>query len=69
MDKLAPGAKQYFGVLVAGHNSQLVSEPQELIERMDNDQLSTMLFAIAETLKNNRKKTGVETKEKVLAVS
>lgn len=57
MDKLAPGAKKHFGNLVAGKNTDFFLEdivanlnPAEIVEAMNDEQLSKLMFAIAARL-------------------
>jgi transcriptional regulator with XRE-family HTH domain len=69
MDKLAPGSKQYFASLIAGYDRSFTRAPQEMIESMDNNQLSAMLFLIAEALRKNRENTDVKIDAQLLTVS
>ncbi len=62
MEKLAPGAKRYFGNLVAGNDSDYFLEavaqsiePAEMVELMSNDQLAKLMFAIANRIENMNK--------------
>jgi transcriptional regulator with XRE-family HTH domain len=69
MDKLAPGSKQYFASLIAQSDRPFVRNPQEMIQSMDNNQLSAMLFLIAEALRKNRENTDVKIDSQLLTVS
>lgn len=69
MDKLAPGSKQYFASLIAGYDHPLTRDPQVMIQSMDNNQLSSMLFLIAEALRKNRENTDVKIDAQLLTVS
>jgi predicted transcriptional regulator len=63
MDEIAPGAKRYFGNLIA-ENYDRVSpedlavsiEPEELVALMSNEQLSKLMLAIANRIGNIDKK-------------
>ena len=63
MDELAPGAKHYFGNLIAENYGQisvediaLSIEPNELVALMDHEQLSQLTMAIANRIGNLDKK-------------
>lgn len=63
LDELAPGAKHYFGNLIA-ENYERVSpedlavsiEPEELVALMSNEQLSKLMLAIANRIGDMDKK-------------
>ena len=57
IERLAPGAKRYFGNLVAGNDTAYFLEaiaqniePSELVELMSDEQLSKFMFALAARL-------------------
>ncbi len=68
MERLAPGARKYFATLLAGCDLQSV-DLEALVQNMDSNQLSAMLFAIAEAMKDNREKTGIVESERALIAS
>ena len=74
MEKLAPGARRYFGNLVAGNDTTYFLEaiakdiePSEMIEMMDNEQLAKFMLALAvklgKELKNQKKSEQTETEQ------
>lgn len=61
LDKLAPGAKKYFGNSIAQNNADFFIEdlvnsidPADLIRAMDDGQLSKLMFAVAARLGNKK---------------
>ena len=77
MEKLAPGAKRYFGNLVAGNDTTYflesvaqTIEPAEMVELMGNLQLSKFLFALAAKLgkQQQNKKNTEQTEEDLMLI-
>ncbi|MDJ0719723.1 MAG: helix-turn-helix transcriptional regulator [Prochloraceae cyanobacterium] len=68
MEELAPGAKRYFATLLAGCDLESV-DLQALVENMDNNQLSAILFVIAEAMKDNCENTRIVTPQRDLIAS
>ena len=71
IEKLAPGARRYFGNLVAGNDTAYFLEgiaqniePSEMVELMSDEQLSKFMFALAARLgeksKNQKNKKNTE---------
>ncbi len=59
IDELAPGAKKYFGNLMAGNHDDFLLEdlaanvePSQLVAAMSNEQLSKLTMAIAKRIGN-----------------
>ena len=62
LEKLAPGARRYYGNLVAGNDTEYFVEevidnvePAEMVKLMSNLQLSRFLFALAAELSKIKK--------------
>ena len=62
LEKLAPGARRYYGNLVAGNDTEYFVEevidnvePAEMVKLMSNLQLSKFLFALAAELSKIKK--------------
>jgi hypothetical protein len=74
MDDLAPGAKRYFGTLVANNNNadcaikNIAIDPVELVEAMNNEQLSKLMFAIGTRLREVKGNERVRDEDLVLVV-
>ena len=78
MEKLAPGARRYFGNLVAGNDTDYFLEavieniePADMLELMSNRQLSKFMFALAAKLgkakfDKQEQNTSAETKQEDL---
>lgn len=67
MDELAPGAKRYFGSLIVGKDDDYSIEdialsisPNELVDKMNHEQLSQLTMAIANRIGNMDKKHNKE---------
>jgi len=66
VEKLAPGAKKYFANLLAGSDLKTV-DLQALVENMNNDELSDILFVIVEAMKDNRSNKMLESQRDLIA--
>ena len=53
MDEMSPGVKKQFGSLLIGVSSSPSPNPQELVNNMDTQQLSDVVFAIADKLRRS----------------
>ena len=76
MEKLAPGARRYFGNLVAENDTDYFLEavaqsiePADLVELMSNEQLAKLMFAVAARLgKQLQNKNNTETQEDLMLI-
>ena len=67
MDELEPGALQFYTDELRGRKTKIaVANPKALVDAMDNQQISELMFAIAAKMGN---KTDKQLKKEQLAVS
>ena len=57
MEEIEPGAKQFYATQMLGYNRQALAnvEPEILVDAMDNEQISKLMFAIAAKMDKSNK--------------